>query len=143
MRFIPAKSVEQQSMLCVQRLREGINADRPACIDRIRGLLAEFGLVVARSAEELQDVLSEMLEDAGNELGTLARLTLQHPQTQWHELDAHMAWCDERIAAHPETNPTVKAAATLIGIGPVGASPGCAWRRVLGCGSRTSTLSGS
>jgi transposase len=122
MRFIPVKSVEQQSMLCVHRLREGIKADRTACINRIRGLLAEFGLVVAQGAAELQDVLSEMLEDAGNELGTLARLTLQRAQTQWHELDAHMAWCDERIAAHARTNPTVKAAATLIGIGPVGAS---------------------
>jgi len=122
MRFIPVKSVEQQSMLCVHRLREGIKADRTACINRIRGLLAEFGLVVAQGAAELQDVLSEMLEDAGNELGTLARLTLQRAQTQWHELDAHMAWCDERIAAHAKTNPTVKAAATLIGIGPVGAS---------------------
>ena len=122
MRFIPVKSVEQQSMLCVHRLREGIKADRTACINRIRGLLAEFGLVVAQGAEELQDVLSEMLEDGGNELGTLARLTLQRAQTQWRELDAHMAWCDERIAAHAKTNPTVKAASTLIGIGPVGAS---------------------
>ena len=42
MRFIPVKSVEQQSMLCVHRLREGIKEDRTACINRIRGLLAEF-----------------------------------------------------------------------------------------------------
>jgi transposase len=32
MRFIPVKSVEQQSMLCVHRLREGLKADRVACI---------------------------------------------------------------------------------------------------------------
>jgi transposase len=122
MRFIPVKSVEQQSMLCVHRLREGIKADRTACINRIRGLLAEFGLVAAHGAEELQGVLSEMLEDAGNELGTLARLTLQRAQSQWHELDAHLAWCDERIAAHAKNNDAVKAAATLLGIGPVTAS---------------------
>jgi len=122
MRFIPIKSVEQQSMLCVHRLREGIKEDRTACINRIRGLLAEFGLVVTQGADELQGVLSEMLEDAGNELGTLARLTLQRAQTQWHELDAHLAWCDERIAAHAKTNDAVKAAATLLGIGPVTAS---------------------
>src|SRR5690606_28823731 len=42
MRFVPVKSIEQQSMLCVHRLREGIKADRTACINRIRGLLAEF-----------------------------------------------------------------------------------------------------
>ena len=55
----------------------------------------------AQGADELKRVLSEVLEDAGNELGTLARLTLQRAQAQWHELDAHLAWCDERIAFTP------------------------------------------
>jgi len=32
MRFIPVKSIEQQSMLCVHRLREGFKEDRTACI---------------------------------------------------------------------------------------------------------------
>lgn len=48
MRFIPVKSIEQQSMLCVHRLREGLKEDRTACINRIRGLPAEFGLVFAQ-----------------------------------------------------------------------------------------------
>ena len=122
MRFIPVKSIEQQSMLCVHRLREGIKEDRTACINRIRGLLAEFGLVFAQGARELQSVLSDVLEDAGNELGTLARLTLQRAQSQWHELDAHLAWCDERIAVHGQHNEAVKTAASLLGIGPVTAS---------------------
>ena len=122
MRFIPVKSIEQQSMLCVHRLREGIKEDRTACINRIRGLLAEFGLVFAQSPRALQAVLSEVLEDAANELGTLARLTLQRAQAQWHELDEHLAWCDERIDAHAKDNAAVKAAATLLGIGPVTAS---------------------
>lgn len=122
MRFIPVKSVEQQSMLCVHRLREGLKEDRTACINRIRGLLAEFGLVFAQGSRELQVVLSDVLEDAGNELGSLARLTLQRAQSQWHELDAHLAWCDERIDAHAKNNAAVKTAATLLGIGPVTAS---------------------
>ena len=122
MRFIPVKSIEQQSMLCVHRLREGIKEDRTACINRVRGLLAEFGLVFAQGSRELQGVLSDVLEDAGNELGTLARLTLQRAQSQWHELDAHLAWCDERIAAHGQHNAAVKTAASLLGIGPVTAS---------------------
>ena len=122
MRFIPIKSIEQQSMLCVHRLREGIKEDRTACISRIRGLLAEFGLVFPKGASELQGVLGDVLEDAGNELGTLARLTLQRAQSQWRELDAHLAWCDERIAAHAKGHDAVKAAATLLGIGPVTAS---------------------
>ena len=109
MRFIPVKSIEQQSMLCVHRLREGIKEDRTACINRIRGLLAEFGLVFPQGASELQGVLGDVLEDATNELGTLARLTLQRAQGQWRELDEHLAWCDERIAAHGQANAAVKA----------------------------------
>ena len=122
MRFIPVKSIEQQSMLCVHRLREGLKEDRTACINRIRGLLAEFGLVFPQSPRALEAVLSEVLEDAANELGALARLMLQRAQAQWHELDEHMAWCDERVAAHAKDNAAVRAAATLLGIGPMTAS---------------------
>ena len=122
MHFVPIKSIEQQSMLCVHRLREGIKQDRTACISRIRGLLGEFGLVFAQGPSHLEAVLSETLEDATNELGTLARLTLQRAQAQWRELDAHLAWCDERIAAHGKSNEAVKAAGTLLGVGPVTAS---------------------
>ena len=122
MHFVPVKSVEQQSMLCVHRLREGFKAERVACINRIRGLLAEFGLVFAQSPTALEAVLTDTLEDASNEMNTLARLCVQQAQAQWRELDAHLAWCDERIAAHAKDNAAVKKAATLIGIGPVGAS---------------------
>ena len=122
MRFIPVKSIEQQSMLCVHRLREGLKQDRTACINRIRGLLAEFGLVFAQGPRELQLILSDVLEDAGNELGTLARLTLQRAQAQWRELDEHLAWCDERIDAQRRSNSDVQHAAKLIGVGPVTAS---------------------
>ena len=93
-----------------------------ACINRIRGLLAEFGLVFAQSPAALQPVLADVLEDAGNEMNTLARLVIQRAHSQWRELDEHMAWCDERIAAHAKGNADVKKAATLMGIGPVTAS---------------------
>jgi transposase len=122
MHFVPIKSVEQQSMLCVHRLREGVKEERTACINRIRGLLAEFGLVFAQSPKVLRLVLADVIEDAGNEMGTLARLTLQRAHAQWRELEEHLAWCDERIAEHARTNEQVRTATTLMGIGPVTAS---------------------
>ena len=122
MHFVPIKSVEQQSILCVHRLREGVKEERTACINRIRGLLAEFGLVFAQSPKVLRLVLADVIEDASNEMGTLARLTLQRAHTQWRELDEHLAWCDERIAEHARTNGQVKTATTLLGVGPLTAS---------------------
>jgi len=58
MRFVPVKSVEQQSMVALHRLREGYKEERTACINRIRGLLAEFGLVFAQRPEVLRAALS-------------------------------------------------------------------------------------
>ena len=122
MNYVPAKSVEQQSMLCVHRLREGYKTDRTACINRIRGLLAEFGLVFAQKPAVLRQALPDVIEDASNELGGLARLGLQRALENWKELDKHLEWCDERIAAHLKTDAQVRQAEQLMGVGPVTAS---------------------
>ena len=99
MRFVPIKTVEQQAVLAVHRLREGYKEERTACINRIRGLLAEFGFVFPQSPEVLREQLSDVIEDASNELPHLARVALQRAHLQWIELECHLAWCDERIAA--------------------------------------------
>ena len=122
MRFVPVKSIEQQSLLCVHRLREGVKADRTACINRIRGLLLEFGVAVPTGARALRLMLDEILEDGANEMNGLARLCIQRAQTQWRELEQHLAWCDDRLAAHAQDNADVRRATQLMGIGPVGAS---------------------
>jgi transposase len=122
MRFVAIKTVEQQAQLAVHRLREGYKEERTACINRIRGLLAEFGLVFAQSPEALRRALPEALEDAANDLPGVARLALQRAQLQWEELDGHIAWCDERIAAHVRSDEQAQAALQLCGIGPVTAS---------------------
>jgi transposase len=122
MHFVPIKSVEQQSMLCVHTLREGIKAERTACINRIRAMLSEFGLVFAKKTLNLRQALPDAIEDASNELGGLARLAIQRAWENWQELDDHMQWCDERIAAHGKTNAQVHQAEQLMGVGPITAS---------------------
>jgi transposase len=122
MRFVPIKTAEQQGQLAVHRLREGFKEERTAIINRIRGLLAEFGLVFAQSPEALRRVLAEVIEDASNELPGVARLALQRAHLHWIDIDLQMAWCDERIASHVRTDERAKKAATLLGIGPTTAS---------------------
>jgi transposase len=50
MRFVPVKSIEQQSLLFVHRARQGYVEQRTALINRIRGLLAELGIVLPLKA---------------------------------------------------------------------------------------------
>jgi len=122
MHFIAIKTVQQQGILSVHRLREGLKAERTACINRIRGILTEFGLVFPQTSEVLREVLTTVIEDASNDIAGLARLVIERAQTQWKELDEHIQWCDERIAAHLLQDEQAKQASQLIGIGPVTAS---------------------
>lgn len=50
MRFVPIKSAEQQAILTVHRVRQGFVEERTATINRIRGLLTEFGVVLSLRA---------------------------------------------------------------------------------------------
>ena len=63
MRFVPVKSVEQQSRLMVHRARQGFVAQRTATINRIRGLLAEFGIVLPQKAEVVRREAAHHLDD--------------------------------------------------------------------------------
>ena len=122
MNFVPPKTLTQQGMLCVHRLREGFKEERTSCINRIRGLLAEFGVVLPQSPEVLRRHLSDIIEDASNDIAGVARLVLQQAQEHWRELDAHIKWCDQRIADHQKNDDQVQRAAELMGVGSITAS---------------------
>ena len=51
MRFVPVKSVDQQAVLCLHRVRQGFIEERTATINRLRGLLSEFGVVLPLKAD--------------------------------------------------------------------------------------------
>lgn len=122
MRFVPLKTAEQQAWMSLHRLREGYKEERTALINRIRGLLTEFGLVFPQSPDALQERLWAALEDADNELPGLARMALQQARLHWLQLETQIAWCDERIAAHVRSCEQARVAAQLCGIGPLTAS---------------------
>lgn len=122
MHFLPVKTTIQQGILCVHRLRERLKEERTASINRIRSMLTEFGLVVSKSPEKLREKLTDMLEDASNDLCGLARLVIEEAYGQWKNLDERIEWCNERINAHVKDDAQAKAAKELVGVGPVTAS---------------------
>ena len=122
MRFVPIKTAEQQGVMSLHRVREGFKEERTACINRIRGLLAEFSLVFGKSPKVLRAVLADVIEDASNELPMQARYVLDRAFEHWRELDDHMRWCDQQIGAQVRASAPAKRAAKITGIGEIGAS---------------------
>jgi transposase len=46
MRFVPAKKIEQQDLQCLHRVRSRLIGCRTQLVNQIRGLLAEYGIVL-------------------------------------------------------------------------------------------------
>jgi len=76
MRFVPIKNVEQQSVLALHRVRQGFIKARTAQANQIRGLLAEFGLVVPQGIGWISARVPEIIEDASNDLVGSFRLLI-------------------------------------------------------------------
>ena len=82
MRFVPVKSIEQQGQLMVHRARQGFVEQRTATLNRIRGLLAEQGIVLPLKAAVVRREAMARLEDLtgwantviGDLLGEVSRL---------------------------------------------------------------------
>jgi transposase len=117
MRFVPVKSVEQQTWSAIHRLRQGYTKDRTAAINRIRSLLAEFGHIFPKSPGPLYRGLPAVLDDASGNLGSLGREAIRRLYEQVVSLDRQIAWCDEQIQDHARSDPRVRVAMTQFGIG--------------------------
>jgi len=68
MRFVPIKNVEQQAVLAFHRARHALVKARTAQANPIRGMVAEFGLIILKGIAYIRARVPQLIEDAGNEL---------------------------------------------------------------------------
>ncbi len=97
MRFVAVKSPEQQAVLTVHRSRALLSKQRTALMNHIRGLLGEFGIVIAQGPSALSARLPEILEDADNQLPDLAREIFAELYERWLEQERCLAEYDQRL----------------------------------------------
>lgn len=116
MRFIPVKTVDQQVRLSWHRVREGYKAEALAASNRLRGLLAEFGVVVAQSDSALRRTLADL--DSLSLPPSLMDL-LYYVDAQWQQLRARIADADRRIQAHARADEACTRLRQMIGVGPI------------------------
>ena len=117
-RFVPIKSVDQQGMLCLHRVRQGFVEERTATINRIRGLLGEFGIVLPKKADGVRRQAGASLEDlpgwANRAIGDL----LSH----LHALDTWIAEYDAQLRQIAQADARSRRLMQMPGIGPTTAS---------------------
>jgi transposase len=119
MRFVSVKSVEQQDIQAVHRVRFELSKQRKAKANQIRGLVAEYGLVAPKELVQLRMAIPDWLENAENGLtGRFRRLL----NGLWHDLlslDQRVTELDGEIAQIANTDPVAQRLQQLRGVGPM------------------------
>lgn len=86
-RFVPIKTVEQQSILSVHKARERLVSMRAGQVNQLRGLIGEFGIVIPNGSSALNKQIPLILEDAENGLTVTVRSLVSQLKELVDELD--------------------------------------------------------
>jgi transposase len=122
MRFVAAKSSEQQSVLAMHTARESFVKARTAQANQIRGLLVEFGFIVPVGIRHIYERVPDLIEDASNELPGRFRLLIDRLLQHLKELDRQVRELECEIKQWHHSSPVSKRLETIPGIGPITAS---------------------
>lgn len=122
MRFVPMKSIEQQALLTMHRVRELLIAERVSAINAIRAHAAEFGLVVAQGPRHVPALVRQI--EAGDEatLPAVVKRMLGTLAAHLQDLEARIETIDGEIHAAHRANEASQRLATIPGVGVITAS---------------------
>jgi transposase len=117
MRFVPAKSVEQQDIQLLHRVRSRLVGCRTQLANQVRGLLMEYGIVLPQHMGQLRRGLPEVLEDESNELTVLGRRLLASLHSELSELDEKIERIEKELQAVYGASEACQRIAAVEGIG--------------------------
>ena len=84
MRFVPIKTIDQQSILSIHRVRERLVKSRTALSNEIRGLLGESGITIPQGVNKIIPQLTEILDS--DQLGEMDKITFTELLEEFREI---------------------------------------------------------
>jgi len=121
-RVVAVKTVEQQDMQLIHRIREDLKGNRTALVNQTRGLLSERGIVIHQGINRVREQLPLIIEDAENNLTSLSREMFNEQYEKLTVLDDEIKNMDQKISRLCNQNELSKRFLDVPGIGPLTAT---------------------
>ena len=119
MRFVSVKSIEQQDIQAMHRIRSSLVQQRTAKGNQIRGLVSEYGLVAPQQLQALRAAIPTWLEDGENGLTSFFRSLLQGLQNDLVSIDQRVRELDIEIEQLAKQHEVTQRLQQLRGVGPM------------------------
>jgi transposase len=122
MRFVPVKSPEQQAALALHRTRDLLVKQRTQLVNMIRGLLAEFGIEMARGLHHALALAKQLTEGRAADVPELAQRVVASLAQQIGALQEQLALLEKELLAWHRSNELSQRLATIPGVGVMAAT---------------------
>lgn len=122
MKFVPIKTVEQQDMQLVHRARALLIKQRTALSNQIRGLLAEYGVILPKGISYIRNQLGTVLAADDSELTIAAREVFQRLKEQFDSLEKQVNVYETKIKEQAKQDERCQRLMKIEGMGPITAT---------------------
>lgn len=122
MRFVPVKSAEQQAALALHRTRDLLVKQRTQLVNMIRGLLAEFGIEMARGLHHALALAKRLTDGHAADVPELAQRVVACLAQQIGALQEQLATLEKELLAWHRSNELSQRLATIPGVGVIAAT---------------------
>jgi len=116
-RPVRVKSVEQQALQALHRLRSQWMATRTQRINGLRGFCREFGLAVPRGARTGLHLMAQLVGDAASALPAMLRCEMAAMLDEVRSLESRIAQLERELARMVRSMPACQLLMTIPGIG--------------------------
>ena len=122
MRFVPTKNVSQQDMQCLHRVRSRLVGCRTQLGNQIRGLLSEYGIVIAEHLNQVRNALPQLTEEMEARLSGCAKSLFRSLYEELCDLDERIAGMEERVTQAFRADALCQRIGEIEGVGPITAT---------------------
>jgi transposase len=119
MRFVPLKTVEQQSALMMHRARDLLIRQRTMLVNALRGHLAEFGLIEAQGLHKVVRLITIVMDEMDRRVPDTARQVLKVIVHQIEDIQTGITELETQLLAWHKNSPVSQRLVTIPGIGPI------------------------
>ena len=122
MRFVAVKSPEQQAALALHRTRDLLVKQRTQLVNMVRGLLAEFGIEMARGLHHALALAARLSAGDAAEVPALAQRVVKRLADQIGALQIQLGMLEKELLAWHRSSELSQRLATIPGVGVISAT---------------------
>ncbi len=116
-RPVPVKTVAQQVLSSLHRLRSGWMSERTARLNSLRGLLRELGVFIPVGARQVVPAVWALIEDADSDFPDALRPLFAEACHEIRDIEARIRQVERQLEAMAQQLPVVAHLLTIPGIG--------------------------